>query len=292
MRKILKLFLWLFFCLGLIYLGYLALSRGLYSYAWMRGDYPGPKFLSHQPPASKQIDWLLLHGATLDARMWQKVIDNCHQQRLLAVSLAQHNLSTKLAKPGLEPSQEIVKLLKRYQVKHGIIAHSTGALWVANAYALCPECFANLQLYFLAPNYCFLQVSATQRMFLNVLPNIAWEGNTVYACLNGKNYQQCKDDYLYGRQYYVSNVNYYKQLLKLCNLPQTEQNIRRMQEKLGPQIHYILAAGDALIDNQRLQEFLAPYKVKLQVLEHTSHQEAYHYAFQILHCQLSEPPAK
>ncbi len=263
----------------------MALSRVLYSYAWIRGDFPGPKYLTNQPPASKQIDWLLLHGASMDARMWQGIVNHCSNQRVLAVSLANHNLSTKLAKPGIEPSQEIIKLLKQYQIKQGIITHSSGAVWLANAYAGCPSCFKDLKIYLLVPNFGYLQISKTERLLLDVLPSIAWEGLTIDSCVNSSDYAQCKHDYLYGRLYYVSNLNYFKTLLNLCARPETQANIHQLVTQLAGQTHYILAKGDVLIDNNKLQAFLTANHLPFTMLAHTSHHEAYKYAAQIMNCR-------
>ncbi|MDF2867376.1 MAG: hypothetical protein K0S11_846 [Gammaproteobacteria bacterium] len=263
----------------------MALSRVLYSYAWIRGDFPGPKYLTNQPPASRQIDWLLLHGASLDARMWKNIVNHCPNQRILAVSLANHNLSTKLAQPGHEPSQEIIKLLKQYKVKQGIITHSSGAVWLANAYAECPRCFNNLTINLLVPNFCYLQVSKLERLLMDILPSIAWEGLTVDSCVNSSDYEQCKRDYLFGRRYYVSNLNYFNNLLNLCTRPETQENIHQFVTHLAGQGHYILADGDVLIDNDKLQAFLVPYHSQLTILPHTSHHEAYKYAANIMHCK-------
>jgi hypothetical protein len=284
MKKIVKILAWVLTGLALLYLGFMLLSRIMYNYAWFHGDYPGPKSLTNvHEKQIKQVDWLLLHGASLDARMWQDIVHHCPNQRVLAVSLGRHNLGSKLAEPGLESARDIVKVLQRVEVKKGIIGHSSAAVWLANAYAECPTCFAKLQIYLLAPNFCYLQVNALDKAMLDWLPSLSWTGPHIQSCQHSANYAQCKRNYLYGRLFNVNSTHYYTKLLGLCT-PMTTQHIQQFVGELGAQVHYLLVNNDPLIDNIKLQNFLASLGQKVQTLPELSHHEASYEAAAIMRC--------
>lgn len=284
MKRFFKYILYVPLTLVLVYLGYMTLSRILYRHSWSRGDYPGPRLISNFSTASKQVDWLLLHGASLDARMWLKVIKSCPSQHVLAASLANHNMGSKLAEPGIEPSQDIVKLLNQYKVKQGIIGHSSAAVWLANAYAACPKCFQNLQIYLLVPNLCFMQVNEIDKVLLKVVPTLFWAFDNISPCTNSHDMERCKRDFLAGRNYRIGSTKYYEKLLTLCSQLDTNHHINNFVTKLAKQIHFILADGDALIDNKALQQYLRSYHSQAMMLPHTSHHESYLYAANIMHC--------
>lgn len=243
------------------------------------GDYPGPKQLNSNAVKPQQpVDWLLLHGASLDARVWTGVLKRNPQIPMTALSLSQHEDGVKYADPGHQAALDIIDYLRYHDIKKGVVGHSTASLWLADAYSRCPECFKGLQIILLAPSTgsniksSDIDVLKTLHKFSYIIPD-PFLGGAVGACqgVDDNSYRQCKKEYLYGRLLYVNSVKYYTKLVSYSLNQDIIKNLEYFLEQDRQNITVYLAANDQVLIPAKTEEFLQQYKIPYHVIPNAAH---------------------
>jgi len=262
----------------LILYGFFYLGAGpfVWKLALLRHDYPGPLELrSVSAREGLEIDWLLVHGANQDARVYQKILKNS-RLRLVAVSLSHHEEGPHRADPSLRPAEEICSFLSRTPVRRGVVGHSMAGLWIAQAYKVCPSKWEGLQVILLAPHLGEARGVWTAHLIpllKRILPDPCWGFMPIRACFGvGKeHYSQCKQDYLYGRRRRFVSAPYYEKLVAFAARPETEEAVAEFLRDKERDVVIVLAEQDLLISNRKAEEFAQRYSIRLAKLPQTSH---------------------
>ncbi len=201
----------------------------LWGASYVIGDYPGPAILKNvTAQKTGKIDWLLIHGASVDARVWDAFINSHCDDSLVAISLGDQQYGSAQAQPGVMAGQQLTNFLQNFAIQKGIITHSTGSLWLAQAYHQCPQCLQHLKIILLAPNAGdnALGVSSGIRStlkwgsifapdpYLNV--PLTFELTPIQACEGGNSYYYatCRSYYMCGTHMSFTSINYYRKLVK------------------------------------------------------------------------------
>ena len=200
---------------------YLGVGWLPYFFCKIHGDYPGPKEIYSNSVVNKlESDFLLIHGASLDARVWNGVLSRNPEKSIVAISLAHHESVIKDAVPKTAAS-DLVQYLKTHKVNKAIVGHSTASLWIAEAYNLCKECFEDIQIILLAPSFADnIKKSdlATLKAFKKMsffLPDLMISVGSVEACEGGggNSYERGYKTYKYNRLFLFKSIKYYKRLV-------------------------------------------------------------------------------
>lgn len=256
---------------------YIGVGPFVWKLALLRHDYPGPLELKNAAAeGAAEIDWLLIHGANQDARVYRKILEENPRPRLVAVSLSRHEEGPHRADPSLRPAEEICSFLAATPVRRGVIGHSMAGLWIAQAYKICPSEWEGLQVVLLAPHLGEAQGSwivPLIPLLKWILPDPCWGFMPVRACwgVSRGHYVRCKEDYLYGRRRRFVSAPYYKSLVDYAARPETETAVEEFLRDKGKGILIFLAEQDRLISNRKAEEVAQRYPIRLVKLPQTSH---------------------
>jgi pimeloyl-ACP methyl ester carboxylesterase len=231
--------------ISLILLSYASLGIFPWIISCLHHDYPGPTQLSNIQNDKQTADWLLIHGADSDARLWIEVLKANKQISMVALSLSHHEQGVQFADPGTEAAREINNYLKKHKPRLGVIGHSTGGLWIADAYLQCPTCWTGLKVILLAPNTAnnippqYVQLAANFNLLKLIFPNPYWDFTLVAACqgpsVNAEQYAKCKKTFLGSRLFLLRSMAYYQKLFSYMDYCREKHN-----GKVSKKIHCFL----------------------------------------------------
>lgn len=241
-------------------------------------DYPGPKELSnfhdnHSP------DWLLVHGVNYDARLWQEILFNNPTIRMTAISLSAHEQGSRYADPGERAAEFINQYLQQHKPKCGVIGHSTGALWIADAYLKCPDCWRNLKVILLAPNTgtnvkSIYSVTSRYLSILNwLLPDPYLGFLPITGCLgtNDEDYTLCKQKTLQTRMFRLGSIPYYIKLFNYMSYSHQQHIFSQFANLDRSNIMLYLPENDQLLNTQQSISQAKELNLRYKIIPFTSH---------------------
>ncbi len=224
------------------------------------GDYPGPFLLNNNPGTNKGIDYLLLHGASLDARAYDTIIKEHKELNLAALSLGDQHLGPQYADPVSKASADIIKFLETNKINHGIVGHSLSAIWLSEAFKQRPDLFSFKKIILLCPMFGNISEYLTPTM--NILFKIKyifpdpywWRFVKIKACmgLGEEHYEMAKKHYFAGKKFRISSLSYYENLIKYIGRKETRENILNFLQNNKNKIKIILSNHDTTIDNDEV----------------------------------------
>jgi pimeloyl-ACP methyl ester carboxylesterase len=268
--KILLVIILVYLCFGMIPL---YLSK-------LHGDYPGSKVIYSNPQVSENgCDFLFIHGASLDARVWKKVITDNKDKSIAAISLSGHQNGVAEANP-VTAGQDLVNYLKKHKVNKAIVGHSTASLWIAEAYSQCPQCFEHLHIILLAPSFGnninpndLKKLKLLDKMKL-FLPEPMLNLGEISACA-GSNlpgaYAACKKTYTYGRLFLFNSLRYYDALVNYSLEAETIHKLDYFLQNNHKNIIIYIAAQDQVLNADLTIATAKKYQIKYQVIPNLSH---------------------
>lgn len=270
------LFLSMIFVLGLIYLG---MGFIPYQISKLHGDYPGPKEIySNNVMPTSSVDYLFVHGASLDARTWNGVLKRNSDKSMVAISLAQHNEGVKYANP-YNATNDLVTYLKTHQVKRAIIGHSTASLWIAGAYSIYPDAFKDIQIILLAPSFA----SNIHRQDLHILrfwnsiswlvPNLMLKFGVMGSCSGDQKYSyaQAKSVYSYGRLFLYNSIRYYNDLVHYSFASETISSLDYFLKEDKKNIKIYISDSDKALNPDNTKKVAQNYNLTYEVVVGMSH---------------------
>ena len=254
----------LMFILFYIYLG--PVSWGISSY---EGEYPGPLMIG----VPDRADTLLIHGATIDARAWSHLI--AIDDRFVAISVADQEKGPHLADVGVG-HLDIINFLESHRNIKYIVAHSSGAIWLVNAYASRPDLFNGVKTLLMAPNLGYVTPNDVEQFLFDnsfILPNpflrFLEEGDTTFDGVDHEHYKDSKNIYYSGKKSSFYSMSYFRDLQKLMHMSQN--NVKNFLESYKD-LEVYLATEDMLINFDELKAVLAKYRRKPNAINNSSHQ--------------------
>ena len=271
-------------CLPLVVIvGYLLLSMCLWIISVLHGDYPGPKVLysNKDRGADDAIDWLLIHGASVDARSWSNFLNRHPDAKMAAISLAGHERGVVHANPNAEAAIELAQYLSTHKVRCGIVGHSTAALWIADAYSRCPECFQGLQVILITPNFgSNIILAGFDQLLFKVIHKIAWllampiwKPGKMNACIGAgdQRYALCSRLYMYDRLYNFISLNYYHKLLTYGYSSAMQHKLRAFLDKFRENITIYATTSDLVLDPVETQALAKAHQIELHLMDNIPH---------------------
>lgn len=261
-------------------IAYLCFGLIPYSLSKLHGDYPGPKEIySNSNNIELGHDFLLIHGASLDARVWNNVLEQNKDKSIVAISLSQHEDGVEHADPAIA-GEDLVKYLKKHKINKAIIGHSTASLWIADAYHKCPECFKDLQVILLAPsfgnniNHSDLQTLKSLNKISFLLPEPMLNLGNISACegsgIKGT-YINCKKTYTYGRLFLFNSLKYYNDLVSYSLAPDTMYRLDYFLQNDYKNIAIYVSTDDHVLDPDLTIKTSQKYGIKYEVIPNLSH---------------------
>src|SRR3990167_2509709 len=105
----------------LLVLIYFSFGKLAWFLSVMHGDFPGAKEIKTKSVKPNQaIDWLFIHGASLDARVWKSILNRRETTPMVALSVGDHELGIRYSKP-YKAYLDIENYLSLHQINKGII---------------------------------------------------------------------------------------------------------------------------------------------------------------------------
>ncbi len=240
-------------------------------------DIPGPKAIN---AANGTTDWLCIHGASIDARLWQGFIDSSKAtSKITAISIGNHEQLLNLVKPDASSGQDISAFLENTNVNHGIIAHSSGALWLASAYDQDATPWnSNWRIILLTPNFghnvqvgnsffkkLIAHVSINYLFWLLPDPAVAILHGS--ACTGSADHKKCIDTYYAGRRVRLYSWNYYRRLINYMRDINTQQHLTKFLQDFASRITIVNATNDAVIDHEKTLEVARQFNIRVIAIE-------------------------
>lgn len=258
---------------------YLAMGLVPYSMSILHGDYPGPKELYSNFNLTKNtgVDYLLIHGASVDARVWSNLLKRNSDKSMVAISLSNHENGVTQANP-ITASTDLLNYLKTNRVNKAIITHSTGSLWIADTYNQHPEYFKHLKIILLAPsfgtniNHGDLNTLHFLNKFALILPRPMLNLGGVSSCYgNEAEYKYCKEIYTYKRLFLFNSLKYYNNVVAYSFAARTQSNLEKFLKKDQANITMYIASNDHVLDKDKTIKTAEKYGIKYVVIPNTSH---------------------
>lgn len=244
-----------------------------------RGDYPGPKEIySNYGLSTSSVDYLLIHGASLDARVWNGVLQRNSDKSMVAISLANHEDGVKYADPFIA-AQDLVNYLKTHKVNKAIVGHSTASLWIAEAYSICQDCFNGVKIILLSPSFGenIMKDDLTTLNKLNkisfLLPDPMLHHGDLSSCQGGEDgtYNECKKVYRYGRLFLFDSIKYYNNVVKYSLAHDTTAHLDYFLKDDKKNIIIYISDSDKVLDPQTTIKMVQDYNLKYKVVNNISH---------------------
>lgn len=251
-----------------------------YSLSKLHGDYPGPKEIySNSNNVESGHDFLLIHGASLDARVWNNVLQHNIDKSMVAISLSEHEDGVTRANQ-VNAGNDLITYLKTHKINKTIVGHSTASLWIADAYYKCPECFKDLKIILLAPsfgdniNHGDLQTLKSLNKISFLLPEPMLNLGNVSACEGGAikdAYTNCKKTYTYGRLFLFNSLKYYNDLVAYSLATDTMHRLGYFLQNDYKNIVIYVSGNDHVLDHDLTIKTAQKYGIKYEVLSNLSH---------------------
>lgn len=271
----------LYILISVLILGLIYLSIGFipYKISLFFCDYPGPKmiFSNHQMSTSK-IDYLLVHGASLDARIWNGVLKRNKKKSMAAISLSRHNEGVMYADPTTAVT-DLVEYLKNHKINKAIVGHSTAALWIAEAYSLYPDAFKEIQVILVAPSFGSninkhdLQLLKSWNKLSWIVPKVMLKSGLMDSCQGDTkfSYLHAKEIYSYGRIFIFNSINYYNKLVKYSFDRNTLSCLDYFLKDNKDKIMLYISSSDKALNPKVTEDIAISYKLNYKIISGYSH---------------------
>lgn len=272
---ILYVFFIIFLILSIFYLG---IGFIPYQISKIYCDYPGPKEISSNNVLTGNVDYLLVHGAVADARVWRNILKRNSDKSMVAISLSRHQDGVKYANP-YNAAADLVQYLKNHKINRAIIGHSTASLWISEAYFLYPEVFKDIQVILLAPNFgsniyeSDLHMLSKWNRLSWILPSLIVKPGNIDSCVGDKNYsyEQAKDVYSYGRLFLFNSRRYYNDLVNYSFSKESQDNLDKFLKNNKNNITVYISHADKALDPENTIKVVQKYNLNNEILSDVSH---------------------
>lgn len=263
----------------ILFISYVSIGFIPYQISKIHGDYPGQKEIySNFDMSTVSVDYLLVHGASLDARAWRGVLKRNSDKSMVAISLSRHNEGVKYADP-YNAAHDLVGYLKMHKVKRAIIGHSTASLWIADAYSFYPDAFKDIKVILLAPSFASninkhdLQLLKSWNKLFWVVPDLMLKFGVVSSCSgDGKySYSQAKAVYSYGRLFLFNSLRYYNDLVNYSFASNTHTRLDYFLKDNKKNIMAYISDSDKALNPINTIKVVQQYSLKYEVIHDLSH---------------------
>lgn len=253
-------------------------------------DYPGPKIIINGT-AGENLDWLLIHGASADARIWQNVLMAFKgKSNMAAVSLGNHEQPLRFVLPNNQSAQDLSDFMKNHNIQRGVIGHSTAALWMASSYNQHPELWKNIQnIILVAPNFGN-NINAAVNKQKSVLDYLRWVIpepylvlKPIHGCIGSEPHycNRCTATYMSGRKIRLGSLSYYKKVVSYMSDQYNQQLMLEFLRVFAKRITVVIATNDNIIDNQITLDIIKQFNLNVVEIP-TSHIDVINYCPQWL----------
>ena len=232
----------------------------------MDGDYPGPKTIGD----ARNAETLLIHGATVDARVFSHLIEK--NKSLVALSIKGQEKGPQHGDP-VNGHLDIIEFIEDNGQIENIVTHSTGSIWMANAYKLYPEMFADKKIVLIAPNFGKVSPSPTEVFLLEnsyLLPDpfLRFTGHPPFSGVDEDHFKKSKEHYYNGKTRSFQSVKYYKALN--IAMETVKDNLDNLFLNHND-VTLVIGSSDVLIDYDYAFSFIDKYNLKYLVIDFSSH---------------------